>query len=161
MPPMPWVETRPRTDADARRSARRWRGRRRLPRHLLQFGAHLLLLRRRGTAVLGLDAAVRSGELLVEGAGVTAEAHEFLLLTCTRVGQLRRAFHRTPGTLSRIAGVFDKGAQYRNGLEFCTQVTRKGGRKALRDAFLAPQTLPRPDEIADPPAWLRRMRGQA
>ena len=136
--------------------------------HALQFRAapwlrdHLVCLGRRvletedGDDIAGLVATMTFLEGHADHTADTAGRARI-----RTVGQLRRAFHRTPGTLSRIAGVFDKGAQYRNGLEFCTQVTRKGGRKALRDAFLAPQTLPRPDEIADPPAWLRRMRGQA
>ena len=74
---------------------------------------------------------------------------------------LRRAFHRPEraSVLSRLAGPLSKNAQYRDGLAFCTAVQRSGGRRALAAAFEAPEALPTASEIADPAAWLRRVRG--
>ncbi|MBK7822589.1 MAG: zinc-dependent metalloprotease [Tessaracoccus sp.] len=77
------------------------------------------------------------------------------------VKRLRKAFSRTGSgsRLGRLAGSLNKDAQYREGLEFCRRVTRRGGPEALRAAFAAPETLPKPEEIADPEAWLRRVHG--
>lgn len=72
---------------------------------------------------------------------------------------LRRAFHRTPGRLTRVVGALDKGAQYRDGLAFCQSVASAGGRAALLRAFSAPEALPVAAEIGDPQAWLRRVDG--
>ena len=77
------------------------------------------------------------------------------------VKRLRRAFARKEprSRLGRLAGSLNKDAQYREGLEFCRRVTRRGGRDALRAAFAAPESLPTRAEIADPEAWLRRLLG--
>ncbi len=77
------------------------------------------------------------------------------------VRRLRRAFSRThaPTTLSKLVPAIDKNAQYRDGLRFCRAVSAKKGRKALNRAFEAPEFLPRPDEINDAGAWLRRVHG--
>ena len=77
------------------------------------------------------------------------------------VKRLRRAFARKEprSRLGRLAGSLNKDAQYREGLEFCRRVTRRGGRDALRAAFAAPESLPTRAEIADPEAWLRRVHG--
>ena len=77
------------------------------------------------------------------------------------VAALRRAFHRPerPSLLGRLAGPLSKNAQYRDGLAFCRTVHRSGGKRALGLAFESPAALPTAAEIADPPAWLRRVRG--
>lgn len=72
---------------------------------------------------------------------------------------LRRAFERHPGRFARAAGSLDKGAQYRDGLRFCRQVARRRGNRGLRAAFVEPEALPTPAEIADPEAWVRRVHG--
>lgn len=74
---------------------------------------------------------------------------------------LRRAFDRTgtPSWLARAAGSLDKNAQYRNGLQFCREVARRGGNRALSAAFASPEALPTGAEIADPSAWMRRVHG--
>lgn len=77
------------------------------------------------------------------------------------VRKLRKAFSRggSGSRLARLAGSLNKDAQYREGLEFCRAVARRGGPHALRAAFSRPEALPTRDEIADPEAWLRRVHG--
>lgn len=79
------------------------------------------------------------------------------------VAAMRRAFARPQrqGLLGRLSAAFDKNAQYRDGLEFCTKVQRLRGRRALKVAFERPENLPTADEIADPAGWLKRVHGQA
>lgn len=77
------------------------------------------------------------------------------------VEELRRAFHRPAGKkgLGRLAPALDKNAQYRDGLEFCVQVTRRAGASALTAAFVAPENLPKLAEIGAPEQWLKRVHG--
>ena len=77
------------------------------------------------------------------------------------VRQLRKAFTRPerPGLLGRLSATFDKGAQYRDGLAFCTKVAGLKGNRGLRRAFDAPENLPTAAEIADPPVWIARVHG--
>ncbi len=76
------------------------------------------------------------------------------------VRALRAAFRRPEATLmARVSRSFDKGAQYRDGLEFCRQVRARKGALALSAAFSAPDALPTPAEIADPPSWVARIHG--
>lgn len=76
------------------------------------------------------------------------------------VRALRAAFHRPEATLvARLSKSFDKGAQYRDGLEFCRQVRSRRGALALSAAFGSPDTLPTAAEIADPSLWIARVHG--
>ena len=59
--------------------------------------------------------------------------------------------------LRRLLGLDAKLAQYRNGAAFVKGVRRRGGRHALDAAWASPEGLPRPGEIGDPAAWLRRV----
>lgn len=59
--------------------------------------------------------------------------------------------------LRRLLGLDAKLAQYRDGAAFVKGVRRRGGRNALDAAWASPEGLPRPGEIADPAAWLRRV----
>lgn len=79
------------------------------------------------------------------------------------VRRLRRAFSRNrPSTaLARLIPATDKNAQYRDGLAFCRAVSIKAGRSALNRAYESPENLPRPAEISEPAAWLRRVHGTA
>lgn len=130
--------------------------------HALQFRAapwlrdHLIALTR-GLVADDLDQLVAIMTFLEGHADHTADTAGRSAIGSVRT--LRRAFTRKPGALSRLAGRFDKGAQYREGLEFCRQVARRGGRRALSAAFAEPAALPAPAEITDPAAWLKRVRG--
>ena len=77
------------------------------------------------------------------------------------VRRLRRAFsrNRPASALERLVPSMDKSAQYRDGLAFCRGVSVKAGRTALNMAFESAETLPRPEEISEPIAWLRRVHG--
>ena len=79
------------------------------------------------------------------------------------VRKLRAAFTRTgpPSVLARLLPLIDKGAQYRDGLRFCRAVAARTGASGLAAAFESPGNLPRPEEINDPMAWMRRMHGAA
>ena len=79
------------------------------------------------------------------------------------VRKLRAAFARThrPTVLARLLPALDKDAQYRDGLRFCRTVAARVGTAGLARAFESPETLPRPGEIGDPGAWLRRLHGAA
>lgn len=57
----------------------------------------------------------------------------------------------------RLLGLDAKLAQYRDGAAFVRAVRRRGGRDALDAAWASPEGLPRPGEIGDPAAWLRRV----
>ena len=59
--------------------------------------------------------------------------------------------------LRRLLGLDAKLAQYRNGAAFVREVRRLGGPDALDAAWTGPEHLPRPGEIADARAWLRRV----
>ncbi len=79
------------------------------------------------------------------------------------VRRLRRAFARTspPTMLAKLLPAIDKDAQYRDGLAFCRAVSARAGKKALTAAYDSPEALPRPGEIGEPIAWLRRVHGTA
>mgnify|MGYP005831432303 CR=1 FL=1 len=59
--------------------------------------------------------------------------------------------------LRRLLGLDAKLAQYREGARFVRTVRRRGGPDVLDVAWASPEGLPRPGEIADPAAWLRRV----
>ncbi|MGV8845035.1 zinc-dependent metalloprotease [Tessaracoccus sp.] len=79
------------------------------------------------------------------------------------VRRLRAAFARAqgPSALARLVPALDKDAQYRDGLRFCRAVAARAGTDVLARAFQSPLSLPRPGEIADPAAWMRRVHGTA
>lgn len=74
---------------------------------------------------------------------------------------LRRTFERgnKPNLLSRVAGVLDKSAQYRDGLAFCRGVAAEHGHDALDAAFGSPAALPTAEELITPHAWIERVHG--
>jgi coenzyme F420 biosynthesis associated uncharacterized protein len=61
--------------------------------------------------------------------------------------------------LRRLLGLDTKLAQYREGAKFVRSVQRDVGRGGFNAAFTAPENLPTVAEIADPPAWVRRVHG--
>jgi coenzyme F420 biosynthesis associated uncharacterized protein len=67
----------------------------------------------------------------------------------------RRA-NRTPfeRAMMRLTGLDLKMEQYRKGEIFVAEVERLGGKAALRRLWDGPETLPRPEELDAPAAWL-------
>lgn len=61
--------------------------------------------------------------------------------------------------LRRLLGLDQKLAQYRNGAAFVRAVRDRVGFDGLNAVWASPGTLPRPAEIADAEAWLRRVHG--
>lgn len=59
--------------------------------------------------------------------------------------------------LRRLLALDVKLAQYRDGAAFVRGVRERGGPAALDVVWESPDALPRPGEIADPGAWLRRV----
>ena len=70
----------------------------------------------------------------------------------------RRA-QRTPfeRAMLRVTGLDLKMEQYRKGEAFVAEIERLGGPAALRLLWEGPETLPCPDEIERPAAWVARM----
>ncbi|WP_159621167.1 zinc-dependent metalloprotease [Ruania rhizosphaerae] len=82
------------------------------------------------------------------------------------VKKIRKAFEkRRDGTgpldllLRRLLGLDAKLAQYRNGAVFVRAVVDQVGHEGFNAVWAAPEHLPRPGEIADPAAWVRRVHG--
>ena len=63
------------------------------------------------------------------------------------------------GVLRRLLGMDAKLAQYREGAAFVRTVRSRVGVSGLNAVFAAPENLPRPAEIAEPGAWVRRVHG--
>ncbi|MEZ5117896.1 MAG: zinc-dependent metalloprotease [Candidatus Nanopelagicales bacterium] len=81
------------------------------------------------------------------------------------VAEIRRRFeHRRshPGAVDglarRLLGMDAKLRQYSDGAAFVRAVVDKVGVTSFNRVWESPQTLPTRAEIADPPAWIRRMR---
>jgi coenzyme F420 biosynthesis associated uncharacterized protein len=70
-----------------------------------------------------------------------------------------RREQRTPfeRAMLRITGMDIKMDQYRKGEAFVAGIERLAGAAALRRLWDGPETLPTPDEITDPDAWVRRI----
>jgi coenzyme F420 biosynthesis associated uncharacterized protein len=66
----------------------------------------------------------------------------------------RTAFERA---MLRITGMDLKMEQYRKGEAFVAEIERLAGAAALRRLWDGPETLPAPEEIDRPAAWVRRM----
>jgi coenzyme F420 biosynthesis associated uncharacterized protein len=61
--------------------------------------------------------------------------------------------------LRRLLGLEAKMRQYRDGAVFVRAVTEKVGTDGFNAVWTSPQTLPLPEEIEDPAAWVRRVHG--
>jgi coenzyme F420 biosynthesis associated uncharacterized protein len=73
----------------------------------------------------------------------------------------RRTGSKTTGVAGlarRLLGMDLKMAQYRDGAVFVRAVRRRVGREAFNAVWTSPTTLPTPAEIADPAAWVARVR---
>ena len=70
-----------------------------------------------------------------------------------------RREQRTPfeRAMLRITGMDLKMEQYRKGEAFVAEIERLAGAAALRRLWDGPETLPTPEEIEGPAAWVRRM----
>jgi coenzyme F420 biosynthesis associated uncharacterized protein len=70
----------------------------------------------------------------------------------------RRQARRSPfeRAVMRLTGMDVKLEQYRKGELFVAAIARAGGPPALNLLWSGPDALPRPAEIDDPAAWLRR-----
>ena len=81
-------------------------------------------------------------------------------LPALRSAMNRRRADRSPlvRLLERIIGLDMKLAQYETGKAFCDAVVAEGGIDRLNVAWTAPELLPSPVELKDPPQWLARTR---
>lgn len=61
--------------------------------------------------------------------------------------------------LRRLLGLEAKMRQYRDGARFVRAVTATVGTDGFNAVWTSPQTLPLPEEIENPPAWVRRVHG--
>lgn len=59
--------------------------------------------------------------------------------------------------VSKVLGLEMKLAQYRRGKAFADEVVRAHGIRTLNRAWSEPETLPRPEELDDPAAWVERV----
>jgi coenzyme F420 biosynthesis associated uncharacterized protein len=59
--------------------------------------------------------------------------------------------------LRRLLGLDAKSRQYADGARFVRGVTEKVGMEGFNRVWTSPETLPLPEEIADPAAWVRRV----
>jgi coenzyme F420 biosynthesis associated uncharacterized protein len=82
------------------------------------------------------------------------------------VGHIRTQFEtrrssgrRVEQILRRLLGVDAKLAQYRNGSAFVRTVVDQVGMDGFNQVWTSPNTLPRPEEIADPASWVARVHG--
>ncbi|WP_454296251.1 zinc-dependent metalloprotease [Salana multivorans] len=78
-----------------------------------------------------------------------------------RAGFEKRRDERTLSTLllRRVLGMDAKLAQYRDGAAFVRGVVAEVGHEGLNRVWEGPDNLPRPEEIADPAAWVARVAG--
>jgi coenzyme F420 biosynthesis associated uncharacterized protein len=74
-----------------------------------------------------------------------------------RTAMASRRNDATMKILTAVAGMELKRRQYREGEEFVRAVIDLGGMEGLNRAFVAPENLPRGDDVADPAAWLARV----
>jgi coenzyme F420 biosynthesis associated uncharacterized protein len=61
--------------------------------------------------------------------------------------------------LRRLLGMDGKMRQYADGARFVREVVAKVGVESFNAVWIEPGHLPRPEEIADPTAWVRRVHG--
>jgi coenzyme F420 biosynthesis associated uncharacterized protein len=59
----------------------------------------------------------------------------------------------------RIFGLEEKARQYAEGATFVREVRNQVGLDGLNAVWTDPRTLPRPEEIVDPSAWVARVHG--
>ena len=75
----------------------------------------------------------------------------------SRFDQRRRQSGTLEGALRRLLGLDAKLRQYVEGAAFVRAVVDRVGMEGFNAVWTSPDTLPRPDEITDPEAWVRRV----
>ena len=75
------------------------------------------------------------------------------------VVQKRRDTEAALKLLRRLLGMEAKMRQYRDGAAFVRGVQRRVGVEGFNAVWTSPETLPLPEEIPDPQAWVRRVHG--
>lgn len=82
------------------------------------------------------------------------------------VAQIRRRFTRRreqagtlDGVLRRVLGLDAKLRQYADGARFVRGVVERVGMSGFNAVWSGPESLPHPEEIADPARWVRRVHG--
>jgi coenzyme F420 biosynthesis associated uncharacterized protein len=73
--------------------------------------------------------------------------------------QRRLDVHGVDKVLRRLLGLEAKMRQYRDGAAFVRGVTAKVGTDGFNAVWTSPETLPSPDEIENPLAWVQRVHG--
>jgi len=73
--------------------------------------------------------------------------------------QRRQAVHGVDKILRRLLGLEAKMRQYRDGAAFVRAVTDKVAIDGFNAVWTSPETLPLPDEIENPLAWVQRVHG--
>ena len=76
-----------------------------------------------------------------------------------RFEQRRGSGRRLEQVVRRLLGVDAKLAQYRNGSAFVRGVVDEVGMDGFNRVWTSPETLPAPDEIAQPHRWVERVHG--
>jgi len=77
----------------------------------------------------------------------------------SRFQQRRRDVSGVDKILRRLLGLEAKMRQYRDGALFVRAVTDKVGTDGFNAVWTSPETLPLPDEIANPAIWVQRVHG--
>lgn len=76
-----------------------------------------------------------------------------------RFGKRRAGRGAVDQLLRRLLGLDAKLRQYADGARFVRHVLREVGMPGFNRVWTSPQTLPLPEEIADPQRWVRRVHG--
>lgn len=76
-----------------------------------------------------------------------------------RFQQRRNDLSGVDRILRRLLGLEAKMRQYRDGARFVRAVTATVGTDGFNAVWTSPQTLPTPEEIENPPAWVQRVHG--
>jgi putative hydrolase len=76
-----------------------------------------------------------------------------------RFQQRRNDLSGVDRILRRLLGLEAKMRQYRDGARFVRAVTATVGTDGFNAVWTSPQTLPTPEEIENPQAWVQRVHG--
>lgn len=76
-----------------------------------------------------------------------------------RFNQRRQGAGVADKLLRRLLGLEAKMRQYRDGAVFVRGAVAKVGMDGFNEVWRSPETLPLPEEILDPAAWVRRVHG--
>jgi coenzyme F420 biosynthesis associated uncharacterized protein len=130
------------------------------------------MLRGEGGSLIDLFASPEQRRRLAEVTAVMSllEGHADVVMDevgpaiVPTVAVIRERFNeRRAGTdpldkmLRRLLGLEDKMRQYKDGARFVRGVVDEVGMSGFNAVWTSPETLPTPDEVADPKAWVRRV----